>query len=718
MFAQAEWQAAIRLFELVLKVDSDHLTARRYLGEALLEQGRVEEALKQLHKVYQSDPEAGRDSFRKALQSLAMQCWTRGEKQLAERAAKQAALLGEAPSSSSITPENPSSSITAETRQITPENAARLHEQNRLGRGRITAITYAPGGETLAIGSAIGVYLYDIVTGQSGRFLPTPAWVWCLAYTADGSHMAAGLDNGKIRLWHMDTPDTPRDISAHQTPVHTLIFSPDGTLMASGARDGTVRLWRMSDGALMRTIEYEHGLIRSLAFSPDNTHLALAFGHRHIHIRRIKDGALLHTLHGHHQAVHTLAYTSDGRFLASGAEDGHIHFWKPDEEQPAQTLKDFMGVVTQVSFSPDNRMLASASWDGSIRLWRPGSGAIWKHLEEQRYPISHCLFSPQGLTLSSLTIHEEVVRIWNISNGEIIKSLSHNGALTSLAISRQQHYLAAGTGDGRVLLWSYPITTTEPEVTLIGHQQAVHTLSFDPSGQYLVSAGHDPFLLLWKLSTSAARRIFLPNGHGVISRLLFSPNGQHLFVATEDGDIFTWPTQDLWETAWQPIVPQHWVQRSQPITDLACSADGRLLAGISVNGKIRLWDTQRQTRLHTTDDYAETLRCAAFSPDGNLLATGATSGQMQLWRIPDLSMHRILPCNEAGTIRTLDFSPDNRILAAAGQDGHIYLWDVIEGTRLGILQGHTQQIWQLAFSPDGKTLLSASDDGTLRLWEP
>ncbi len=722
MFAQSEWQAAIRIFGLVLQVDPSHLEARRYLGEALLEQGRVKEALEHLRQVYRSDPNAVQDTLRRARTSLSRQQTGQPPSEQAIQQAIQAEEITQSADESVAeipqTAENPTDVVVRTYAVINTENAATVHEQKRVGRGRIVAIAYAPDGETLALGSAIGIYLYDLNTFHLQQFLPTPTWVWCLTYNRTGTWLAAGMDNGKIRLWQLDEPEKPCDINAHQSAVQTLAFSSDGHLIASGARDGVVRLWQMRDHTLLRTFAYDKGPIRALAFSPDGSNLALAFGHRHIHIRRVQDGALIHTLHGHRQAVRTLTYTSDGRLLASGAEDGHINLWKPGEESPAKTLKDFMGIVTQISFSPDNRTLASGSWDGSIRLWRPGNGIIWQHLEEQRYPISHCLFSPQGYTLSSLTIHEEVVRIWNVYNGEMIKSLSHNGALTSLAISPQQHYLAAGSGNGSVMLWSYPPNETSAEVTLVGHQQAVRSLAFDPQGKYLVSAGQDPFLLVWKLSHSAARRIALPADCGMVTRIHFSSQGEWLFAATETGNIFYWQAREVWETAMLPVVPKPWAQQSNPIEDLAYSKKGDLLAAIEP-GKVSLWHIPSQTLLSTSKEHLGALRCAGFSPDGTLLAIGTMSGTLHLWDATKGRLRRSLtPSGSACAIRSLDFSPDGQVLASSGVDGNINLWEVRTGKHLNTLRGHTQQIWQVAFTPDGQTLLSAGDDGTLRFWTP
>ena len=66
-----------------------------------------------------------------------------------------------------------------------------------------------------------------------------------VAYSSDGTLMAVGSSLG-IWLYDAHTYTEVALLTGHTGPVHSVAFAPDGKTIASGSDDGTILLWDMS----------------------------------------------------------------------------------------------------------------------------------------------------------------------------------------------------------------------------------------------------------------------------------------------------------------------------------------------------------------------------------------------------------------------------------------------------------------------------------------
>lgn len=70
--------------------------------------------------------------------------------------------------------------------------------------------------------------------------------VHALAFSNDGSMLAAGYADGKIRIWRPSDLTLLDQVVAHEGKVTSLAFSPDGTQLVSGGDDRIAKLWSIT----------------------------------------------------------------------------------------------------------------------------------------------------------------------------------------------------------------------------------------------------------------------------------------------------------------------------------------------------------------------------------------------------------------------------------------------------------------------------------------
>ena len=296
---------------------------------------------------------------------------------------------------------------------VSPENADRVVQLARWGRGTINQVVFSPDGHLLAIASSLGLYLYDAETLREVYFSETRSRVRSVAFSPDGQTLASGSEDKTVRLWRVSDGALLRTLEGHTAGVLSVGFSPDGQTLASGSYDGTVRLWRVSDGTLLRTLEGHTTWVRSVAFSPDGQTLASGSGDQTVRLWRVSDGALLRTLEGHTAGVLSVAFSPDGETLASGSDASTVRLWRVSDGTLLGTLEGHTAGVLSVAFSPDGRALASGSYDGTVRLWRVSDRALLHTLSGHTDWVWSVVFSPDGRLLASGS-PDGTVRLWGV----------------------------------------------------------------------------------------------------------------------------------------------------------------------------------------------------------------------------------------------------------------------------------------------------------------
>lgn len=281
-----------------------------------------------------------------------------------------------------------------------------------------------------------------------------------LLFSPDGKYLVTKVEDitnrrCNLHIWNLADEQEINRISQNYT-LHSLVFSPDGEYLAAGSRERITYVWKVKTGeevARIKHQQYAHQVSFSpvfkygkylLATATDTAQLwqldwspqVMSFAHNAIENETIHKGILFDA-----------ELSPDGKYLATAGEDKTVIVWEVITGKMVVALHDSHPIKT-VSFSPDGDYLVTATDFQSL---------IWEWKENTEEPLkciehSHCsIFSTNGKYIA--TASGNIVKIWDWVNDKVIRELSHQDQVTSLAFNTKTELIVAGSMKGITIVW-------------------------------------------------------------------------------------------------------------------------------------------------------------------------------------------------------------------------------------------------------------------------
>ena len=331
------------------------------------------------------------------------------------------------------------------------------------GTGR--KLAFSPKASTLAIGGYYSpqITLWDLEQNAVIHELPQNARA--LAFSKDGSLLAAAGRDKVVRLWDPQTGALINSFNGHEAELYAVAISPDGRMLATGGGRGggsqhnEIRLWDIASGEQVGQLDDDNeqfknlpDAVYSLDFSADGNVLGSA-GPYVVRLWDVRSRKLAQRLDhcsydvafsplekravvagefGVYEAVGgrrilklagnvgvygCVAYSHDGKHIVSGNQEGFIQLWNAETGDEIDHRSGHEGGIRSVSLSPDGSLAASMSrQDGTIRVWGMTSGKqllkipvawrgsdVWWNEEG-----SEVLFAPYGREIMTWTFDATV----------------------------------------------------------------------------------------------------------------------------------------------------------------------------------------------------------------------------------------------------------------------------------------------------------------------
>ncbi|MBI1918529.1 MAG: WD40 repeat domain-containing protein [Planctomycetes bacterium] len=246
-------------------------------------------------------------------------------------------------------------------------------------RGPVMALAWCAESRLVSAGADKRIYIWEMPEGKALYTLTASAVVRALAASPDGKRLASA-EEAAVQLWDASTGKATSKLTGPTDALLCVAFSPDGTRVAAGGYDSRLYLWDLATGKKLvdvpahppipaNTEERPLTVVDAVAFSPDGKEVAVGGADGRIHQFGAADGKLLRSLSGHTSAVTSLVYHPAGPLLVSGSKDGSVRLWNPANGQALKTLEGHTAWVQGVTLLEKGTRLASVGADQTVRLW-------------------------------------------------------------------------------------------------------------------------------------------------------------------------------------------------------------------------------------------------------------------------------------------------------------------------------------------------------------
>ncbi|CAE6434144.1 unnamed protein product [Rhizoctonia solani] len=367
--------------------------------------------------------------------------------------------------------------------------------------------------------------------------------------------------------------------------------------------------------------------------------------------------------------------------------------------------------VTCVAYSSNGVFFVAGTDRGTILIWDAMSCRMTiDPIEGHTEPIRAITISPNGTQICSGS--HETLCVWDSRTGRRIAGPLEERLVRSVDYSLDGHWLASGSIDGTVRIWSTKNWQVRGK-PLEGHHGRVFSVAFSPDGATIAVACEKLIYLYNALNSQIIGEPF--SGHvEIVVAISFFPDGQHLLSGSVDCHV------GIWDITGGQIASERLLEHIFVISDVTISPSGNTFASVAADGAIRIWDTKAR-RSYSLLRNTGTIRSIRFSPDGTRLISGCPDGTVRVWEVPDIPTEEVFHNELEGHgawITSVVFSPCGNYLISGCGDATVGIWD-LQRRSLGcnLLKGSKFVVVSAGVSADGSRVFSVVANKEICIWD-
>lgn len=608
-------------------------------------------------------------------------------------------------------------------------------------------IIWIPPSNKTSAGQAITagleeILIWDIKTGElvkkltdglpigsSDSKLTKPSEVTFVELHQDTNLLAAGYEDGSIKIWDLVSGTVLINFQGHRSAVTILKFDNEGTRLISGSRDSNIIFWDLVGEIGLFKLRSHKDQITGLWFNED--WLISTSKDGLIKVWDLKTQQCIETHVAHTGECWNLSLIDD-LLITTGAEN-QVKVWKMDfaaennkivesgvfeKQSKSRGLEiSFVRVGSNIFFYIQNS-------DRTIEIFRirtaeeisKATKKREKRLKEKGYDedeIENAIKTSEvNMLVQPFTVLRSIFKIknatWAFTNSTKLELLVSSSSNT---------------------IEYYTIAYTKKEVTaptkvftvdLQGHRTDIRAMDISDNNKLLATASNG-LLKIWNTMTNNCIRTF-ESGYALATKFL--PGGSLIVVGTRAGEIelYDLATSTLLET-----VQAH----DGAIWSLDITPNGKSLVTASADKTVKFWDFKIEQELvagtertaakmkifhDKTLELTDDILALKISPDTKYLAISLLDNTVKVFFFDSLKFYLSLYGHKLPVL-SIDISHDSKMLITSSADKNIKIWGLDFGDCHKSIFGHQDSIMNVRFLPESHNFFSGGKDGLLKYWD-